>query len=161
MKPLYEINEEFQNWLLKVEDNEGEVTEELMTEFENISCDFEVKAEAYAVLIKQKRAETEALKAEKDRLGERQAQAEKTADRLAERLTNALNLFGKDKFETIKCKVSFRTSKCVEITDETLIPDEFFKITKTPCKADIKTAINEGKEVNGAIITEKKNIQIK
>ena len=76
--------------------------------------------------------------------------------RLAERLTNALNLFGKDKFETIKCKVSFRKSKCVEITDETLIPDEFFKITKTPCKADIKTAINEGKEVNGAIITEKK-----
>ena len=49
MKPLYEINEAFQNWLLKVEDNEGEVTEELMTEFENISCDFEVKAEAYAV----------------------------------------------------------------------------------------------------------------
>lgn len=161
MKPLYEINKDFQNWLLKVEDNEGEVTEELMIEFENIGGDFEVKAEAYAVLIKQKKAESEAIKAEKLRLTERQAQAEKTVSGLTERLTNALNLFGKDKFETSKCKVSFRTSKSVEITDETLIPDEYFKITKTPNKTNIKTAINEGKEIKGAVITENKNIQIK
>lgn len=161
MKPLYEINEAFQNWLLKVEDNYGEITEELMTEFENISCDFEVKAEAYAVLIKQKRMEIEALEVEIDRLAERQAQAKKTADRLAERLTQALNLFGKDKFETTKCKVSFRTSKAIEILDESILPEEFFKITKTPCKSDIKTAINEGKEVAGAVLVEKKNIQIK
>ena len=64
-----------------------------MIEFENIGGDFEVKAEAYAVLIKQKKAESEAIKAEKLRLTERQAQAEKTVSGLTERLTNALNLF--------------------------------------------------------------------
>ena len=158
---LYNINKAFQDWLLKVEENEGEVTPELMKEFDEIDGNFETKAEAYAVLIKQLIGESKLLKAEKQLLQERQTRKEKTADKLCERLAGTLKTFGKDKFETSKCKVSFRRSKVVNIIDEKLLPEEYFKIKKEISKKDIKIALDNGQAVAGAEIVEKKNIQIK
>ena len=161
MKPLYEINNEYFNWLEKAQEADGEIGQDLFIEFEHICNEFATKAEAYAVLIKQLNGEADILKAEEDRIAERRKKAEKTAETLKQRLAESMHFFGKDKFETSKCKVSFRTSKSVEITDETLIPDEYFKTERKVIKTDIKTAITEGKEVAGAVLVEKKNIQIK
>lgn len=158
---LYEINDAYWQWLEKVQENEGELTEEMIIEFESISENADIKHEAYAVIIKQLEGEKELVKAEKQRLAERQVQTESRIEWLKSRLANSLEFFGKDKFETPKCKVSFRTSKSVEITDETLIPDEYFKTERKVIKTDIKTAITEGKEIAGAVLVEKKNIQIK
>ncbi|NLT50306.1 MAG: siphovirus Gp157 family protein [Ignavibacteria bacterium] len=157
---LYEINDAYYKWLEKAQENEGELTQEMLIEYESIDGEFEKKAEAYAILIKTLNAEAELIKAEKQRLDERQKQKERLAESLKERLTQSMQLFEKDKFETPKCKVSFRTSKAVEV-DESKLPKAYFKITRTPLKADIKLAIESGKKVRGAAIVERKNIQIK
>lgn len=61
--------------------------------------------------------------------------------------------------------VSYRSSSAVEIVDLSLIPTEFMKAPKipdpAPDKTAIKDAIKEGKEVPGARIDERKNLQIK
>jgi len=158
---LYEINDAYWQWLEKAQENEGELTQEMLIEYESIDGEFEKKAEAYAILIKTLNEEAELIKAEKQRLDERQKQKERLAESLKERLTQSMQLLEKDKFETPKCKVSFRTSKAVEIIDEALIPDEYFKVERKVIKTDIKTAIAEGKEVAGAVLVERKNIQIK
>lgn len=158
---LYEINDAYWQWLEKVQENEGELTRELLIEMECIEGEFDEKAEAYAVLIKTLNAEAEMLKTEQQRLYERQKQKENLAERLKERLAESMRFFEKDKLETAKCKISFRASKAVEIIDEALIPDEYFKVERKVIKTDIKTAIAEGKEVAGAVLVEKKNIQIK
>lgn len=61
--------------------------------------------------------------------------------------------------------VSYRASSAVEIIDVSLIPSEFMKTPKVPeptaDKIAIKAAINEGKEVPGARIEERKTLSIK
>lgn len=158
---LYEINSNYSNWLAKAQEADGELTPEMLAELDQINIDADTKHEAYAVIIKQFKGEADLLKAEEDRLIERRRQKERDIERLTERLTSSMQFFGKEKFETPKCKISFRTSKCIEITDESLIPDIYFKIEKKPLKSEIKAAIGEGKEVAGAVLVEKKNIQIK
>jgi len=158
---LYEINDAYYKWLEKVKENEGELTEEMIIEFESISENADVKHEAYAVIIKQLEGENELVKAEKQRLAERHTQTENRINWLKSKLANSLEFFGKEKFETPKCKVSFRTSTAVNILDEALLPKKFFKIVKTPSKADIKEALKSGLKVKGAVLVENKNIQIK
>ena len=158
---LYEINDAYYKWLEKVQENEGELTPEMLTEIDCIEGEFEEKGEAYAVLIKTLNAEAELIGSEEKRLAERRRRKENLSERLKERLAESMRIFERDKLETAKCKVSFRTSKAVEIIDETLIPDEYFKTERKVIKTDIKTAIAEGKEVAGAVLVERKNIQIK
>ncbi len=158
---LYEINDAYYKWLEKAQENEGELTQEMLIEYESIDGEFEEKAEAYAILIKTLNAEAELIKAEKQRLDERQKQKERLAESLKERLTQSMQLLEKDKLETAKCKVSFRTSKAVEIVDEAKLPDEYFKIERKPMKSEIKEALKAGVAIDGAVLVERKNIQIK
>ena len=60
-------------------------------------------------------------------------------------------------------KASFRKSKAIEILDEAQIPAEFMaeKITYTPNKTAIKSAIESGREVPGAKQVERQILQIK
>ena len=60
-------------------------------------------------------------------------------------------------------KASFRKSKAVEILDEAQIPAEFMRETVKiePDKTAIKKAIESGREVAGAKIEERQNLQIK
>ncbi|HFC8533079.1 TPA: siphovirus Gp157 family protein [Neisseria lactamica] len=60
-------------------------------------------------------------------------------------------------------KASFRKSKAVEILDEAQIPTEFMRETVKiePDKTAIKKAIESGREVAGAKIEERRNLQIK
>lgn len=60
-------------------------------------------------------------------------------------------------------KASFRKSKAVEILDEAQIPAEFMRETVKiePDKTAIKKAIESGREVAGAKIEERQNLQIR
>lgn len=158
---LYEINDAYYKWLEKVQENEGELTRELLIELECIGGEFNEKAEAYAVLIKTLNAEAEMLKTEQQRLYERQKQKENLAERLKERLAESMRFFEKNKLETAKCKISFRSSTAVEIIDEAKLPDEYFKIERKPMKSEIKEALKAGMAIDGAVLVERKNIQIK
>ena len=68
-----------------------------------------------------------------------------------------------EKLETSLNNLSYRKSESVSILDEALIPEEYRKekVTKTIDKVSIKDAIKSGKDVAGASIEEKQNLQIK
>ena len=110
-----------------------------------------------------RKAEAEALKAEKQRIAKRQSTAEKAADRAARFLAY---LTKGEKYEDEVVKISYRKSETVE-TDEEFCDwairnaPGLVKITPEPRKADIKKLLKSGTLIEHCTLVEKKNIQIK
>lgn len=119
----------------------------------------EQKIENIALYIKNLTAEAAALKAEKDAFAERQKAAEKRAEGLKQYLTNALK---GEKFRTTKVNISFRKSETLVIADGVEIPEDFLRYKEPEInKTDLKKAIKDGLLLEGVLIVERKNIQIK
>lgn len=163
MKHMYEIREAYRDALdqLTVDPETGELTG---TEaLEALEGDIEDKIEAYACYIKEATAFAEAMKAEKKAITAREKAASKRVEFLESRLASFMDYLGRPKFETTKCRVSFRTSTRTIILDESLIPEEYIKITQER-KADataIKAVLSNGGEVAGAALETVRNLQIK
>ena len=110
-----------------------------------------------------RKAEAEAMKAEKQRIAKRQSTAEKAADRAARFLAY---LTKGEKYEDEVVKISYRKSETVE-TDEEFCDwairnaPGLVKITPEPRKADIKKLLKNGTLIEHCSLVEKKNIQIK
>ena len=71
---------------------------------------------------------------------------------------------GRDKFETSRCKASFRSSKSVEIDESVFYgaaPDQYFRVKREADKNAIKAAIASGTTVAGATLVEKEGLVIK
>ena len=103
-------------------------------------------------------ASSNALDSEIKRLQQFKKQKEKNI----ENLTNLQMLLTQgEKIETSLYKFSTRKSKSVNILDESLIPDEYFKIKKEVSKTEISKAINSGVVVGGAEIIEKISLTVK
>lgn len=130
---------------------------------DDLSNDFRSKAENVAQYIKELGYIAEDLKIEEQILSERRKSAERKAEYLKDYLSLCMDIVGQNKLETGKCKISFRRSEFVNITDFDKLPEEY-KRTKTIVEADktaIKDALKTGADVIGAELVEKQNIQIK
>jgi Siphovirus Gp157. len=159
---LYEIDQAI---LGLVDPETGEIMD--FDAFEKLQMDRHQKVENTALYIKNLLAEAEAIKAEESALKDRRAAKERRADGLKAYLSEFL---GGEKFETPRCKVGFSKSTSVDLPDA----EGFYawaianapelvreKVTRDPVKAEIKTLILSGKEIPGAALVEKKNIQVK
>lgn len=110
-----------------------------------------------------RKAEADALKAEKQRLAKRQATAERAADRAGRFLAY---LTKGEKYEDADVKISYRKSEVVELDDDfiewamTSAPG-LVKITPEPRKADIKRLLKNGENIEHAHLETRQNIQIK
>ena len=155
---IYEID---QALLSLIDPDTGEIGDYGM--FCELQMAKESKIENLALLIKNSRAEADAIKAEKDNLADR----EKSLRNKIERLRNYLSeILQGEKFSSPKVAISYRKSTAVEIADEAEFisrgPKEY--LIPQPPKID-KKAISEslkaGKEIPGASLVERNNIQIK
>lgn len=155
MASLYEINQAI---LDCIDMETGELIDP--ERLEQLTIEKDQKIENVACWIKNLTAEAAAYKAEKAAFAEREAQALKKADTLKKWLSDAL---AGQKFSTAKCAVSFRKSEAVMVDDVNLIPAEMLRIKTTyePDKTAIKNAIKSGREINGCMLVENTNIQIK
>ena len=155
MASLYEINQAI---LDCIDMETGELIDP--ERLEQLTMEKDQKIENVACWIKNLTAEAAAYKAEKAAFAEREAQALKKADTLKKWLSDAL---AGQKFSTAKCAVSFRKSEAVMVDDVNLIPAEMLRIKTTyePDKTAIKNAIKSGREINGCMLVENTNIQIK
>ena len=155
---IYEID---QALLSLIDPDTGEIGDYGM--FCELQMAKESKIENLALLIKNSRAEADAIKAEKDNLADREKAARNKADRLKKYLAEILQ---GEKFSSPKVAISYRKSTAVEIADEAEFisrgPKEY--LIPQPPKID-KKAISEilkvGKEIPGASLVERDNIQIK
>ena len=154
MATLYEINEEILNC---VDTETGEIIDP--EKLSQLQMDFDDKVEGIALWIKDLLSDATAIKAEKDKLAERQRVCENKAKNLKEYLSGFL---GGAKFKTSRVAISYRKSKSVDVQDITALPEEYLKYSEpTANKAEIKKALEAGTSVPGCVLVENSNIQIK
>lgn len=164
---LYEINRNIEDLLNRmfeeVDEETGEVNPEIVTELAELNEARDVKLDNIGAFIKNLDAEIKAIKDEMDALKARMDQKKKKVEKLKEYVAEDLLAHGEMKKESPRAAWSFRKSKAVEITDETLLPSDFIvrTVETKPDKKAIKEAIEADSEVPGAVLVERQNIQLK
>lgn len=143
----------------------GEVTD--FERLEQLTLARDAKIEGVALFIKNLEAEAAAIKNEENTLAERRKEKERKVERLKEYLTTALD---GAKFETPRVKMSFRSSTSVEIGDELRLLEWLEKNHHDDCvryklpeikKSEVGKLLKDGKEVPGACLVTKSNLQLK
>ena len=155
---LFEIDDAILNFEFEVDEETGEILN--AQNLDDLKMEREQKIEGVGLWIKNLEAEAAAVKAEKDNMADRQRRLEKKAESLKGYLAYALQ---GEKFSTPKIALSWRRSESVVITDEHLLPETCLNVTivKKPDKKVIKDALKAGKDIMGAELIEKQNLQIK
>lgn len=162
MAKLYEIDAAIMEC---IDQETGEVLD--FERLEALQLEREKKIESVALWYKNLCSDAEAYKTEKQVFAEREAAAKKTAESLKRWLEFAL---GGQKMSTSKVSIGFRKSTAVEIEDETAfieyaqragMDDLLTYKTPTVSKSAVRAAIEDGREIMGAAVVEKYNIQIK
>lgn len=151
---LYEIDSAI---LDCVDVETGEIFD--VEKFEELQLTREAKIENICLWIKNLKAEAEALKAEKEAFDKRKKAAENKMESLKRYISCYLEGTA---FESTKVKVSFRKSEALEVLDVYKIPEEYLKYKEPDVdKTALKKAIKEGQTIEGAVVVENYNIQIK
>lgn len=154
MATLYEIDAAISGC---IDAESGEIidTERL----DNLLIERSKKLEGVALWIKNLESDAAAIKAEKNAFDKRMKAAEKKVESLKVWLSNALCYLP---FETPRVHISFRKSTTADINESVLSKEWCVKkVTYAPDKKAIKSALESGTEIDGAVLTEHQNIQIK
>ena len=161
---LYEIKAELEELVEKalVDEETGEILDiDGLNRLDELEMAFDEKVGNLACLIKNKKAEAEAIKAEKMMLEKRQKVTEHEVDRLKDYLAKMLD---GEKFKDARCSISYRKSEKVVFDDGfcfSSLPAQFKKVTVEPKKTEIKDYLKTGAELEGAQIVTSNSIQIK
>ena len=162
-KSLFNITSEYRQLMSIIEENGGEITDEIAERLAINAENLQEKAVGYGHVIRSYEALAAAAKAEKERIDGILKMAERAADGLKDRLAAAMKLYEVEKIDDPTMRLSFRKSTSVDVPDVEKVPKEFVKIniTKSPDKNAIKAHIKDFGEVPWASIVESKNLQIK
>lgn len=153
---LYEIADIYTN----LEEIEEDV--DVSSALANVEGALEDKLESIAKVIKNLDAMADAYEDEERRLKAKKQAAKKRVDGLKKYVKDNLEAMGKDKVEAgiFKWSLQYSPPKLV-ITDESLIPDEFFVIERKPIKSEIKKAIEAEQTIDGAEIVREKHLRLR
>lgn len=159
---LYTIRQDHYQLIQMIEDADGEVTQEIIQALRLNEQDFESKAISYGFVFKGFEDTEEIIDKEIKRLVDLKLKAQKRQELFKGILSEAMQQYNIEKIETPTLKLSFRKSEAIEIINESLIPDHYKEdIVKVyVSKPMIKEAIKEGKNVPGAELVTRKNLQI-
>jgi hypothetical protein len=163
MKNIFEIEQKYLSIIDEIEANEGELTPSIETALAINEGEIKQKSMAYVSVIKNMESDVQTIDSEIKRLQALKKSRGNIVQRLKDTLQNALILFDIPEIKTELCKISFRKSKSVVVDDITLLPKECktTTISITPDKKKIKELIESGIKLEGAYISENKNLQIK
>lgn len=154
---LFDINESIRNFVPEIDEETGEILN--LDELDDLVLARDEKLEAIGCLIKEYRADGDALLNESRKLKDRSDRSYKKADNLERYLDNELN---GSTFRTSKVDISYRRSTSVDIINEMMIPDRYciYKTDRRPDKTLLKKALKSGEIIEGAVLKEKNNIHI-
>lgn len=161
---LYEINAAIENFEFEFDEETGEVLN--LNELDDLKLAKDEKVENIACYIKNLKADEKALDNEIKALQDRKRAKSTKVDNLSKYLEMSL---GGQKFESSKCKVSYRKSTQVVVDDgfidyariaglENLYKE---KIEYKADKTAIKKYLKDGNELEYCHLEENQNIQIK
>ena len=169
MNTLYELDSKIAELLETgfemscIDAETGEIDEtQLAVYLEQLQLDRKTKIDNIAVFVKNLEAEAVAIRAEEKKLKERREAKERKAERLKNYIKTSMLLQGETKFESARVSMSLRNSKAV-VVDESKLESVYFtsKIVQSVDKKAIKAALEAGILVEGAMLEERKNLQIK
>lgn len=66
-----------------------------------------------------------------------------------------------EKLKSDKFTFSYRITKSVDVLNIELLPSDFKVIEYKPLKKEIAKALKDGKEVEGALLVEKKSLSVR
>jgi hypothetical protein len=142
---------------------EGEFTPEIEQALAITQEQLQEKSLQYTYVIKNFEADSQAIDNEIKRLKAMKEAKDNAIDRMKEAVRNAMLASGIDKIESSLFKLSLRRSESVEVVNIDQLPENLVTVKKTVSadKMKIKEAIKSGQAVQGAVIIENFNLQIK
>lgn len=161
MRALYHIEQELSAINEELMSAGGELTPELENKLAITQAELSEKATNYGIVILNNESDITAIETEIKRLQALKAPLETANKKLKEAISNAMINYGIEKVESPTLKLSFRKSEAVEVFDETLLNQKFFNYKPTIDKTEIKKAIKDGEDVQGARIVTNQNLQLK
>lgn len=154
---LYELTEIYNN-IIDLDLPE----EELTTALQNIDEKIEEKADNIGKVLRELDGQTEVIKAEEKRLQEKRKAVENKRENLKKYLQDQMQILDKKKIKTDLFSFSISKNRAsLKIIDETKIPEEYFKITKTANKTEILKAYQEGKLTEGIELEQTESLRIR
>lgn len=153
---LYDIAEIYEN-LENIDDAVA-----VATAMDAVDAALEEKLESTAKVIRNLEAEAEALEAEEKRLKARKTAVKNRIADIKGYVQENLEAMGKDKVSSGIFKWSVQANApSVNILDEDLIPDAYWKIERKPMKTEIKKAIEAGELTEGAKLVRTKSLRLR
>lgn len=161
----YELETRLRSFTERLADNDGELTEELQRECDELQGGLTEKIPALVHVIEEKKSYQKAINEARQRYIDnslrRERGYEKSVKYLEKRLLGLLEADGRKTYECPDFRVILTTSERLMIMDEREIPLEFSAHKWTPMKSAIKSAIKAGREVPGCRIKTEQHVQIK
>ena len=164
MSALYELAAEYREAAHRLADTDLD-EQTIADTLDGMAGEIEQKAVAVAMVIRNIKAEEDAIQQAVAGMVERQKAKAKTVERLKDYLKNNLESCGLKKVESTYFVVSVRANPAsVVIDDESAIPTMFLVHPPAPASRPDKTAIKEaikaGANVQGAHVTSSTRIEI-
>lgn len=165
MANLYTLANEYGDLISALEAAEDEAeAAEIWNRLDALEGSITDKAEAYARIVRNKQAEAEALKAEKQRLEKLQKAAERISENLKSRLLDAMQRLNVGEIQTGIGKWKIQTNPySVTVLDEAAVPEEF-RIPQ-PDKIDQKGILKHFREtgeiLDGTEITRSESLRFR
>lgn len=157
MASLYTL----QGWRALIQSQIESGEEGLEDTLESIECAIEDKLEGYAMVIRNLESDAAAYENEEKRFKEKKLAAKKGVERMKKAIYDEMVQGGKEEVKTGLFTFKFRNNApAVHITDESLIPDTFFKTERVVRKDMLKESLKE-MAVPGAELRASRSLQIK
>lgn len=151
MASLYELKEAYAQIQELIEDG-GDYEGVLAT----ITDEIEVKAENYAIVMKNMEGDIAAIKKEIKRLKARQTVLENGIERMKKNLTEAMIETGKKKFKTAKFSFTIAAGGMKPLILDEKIPKKYMIVKTEPDKKQIREDLEAGKKLKFARFGERK-----
>lgn len=161
MNTLFNITARAQQLARALE--EGELTPELENELVINQNELQEKATNYAYAIKSLESDIDTIDIEMKRLRALKEAKTNAADRMKGCVVNAFQIYGITEVKSATLKLSLRRSEAVEVISIDQLPESLIVVKKTVSadKVKIKEQIKNGIPVEGAVLVENFNLQIK
>jgi hypothetical protein len=153
---LYDISADLRDALesFEVDPETGEVLLDA-ARIEALEVDMDGKLEGCAVVLKELRADIDALKAEEEAMKARRMAVERRYARLRDYVAGCMETAAKTRYSGPKGSITLRRSKAVELCEGFDAPGYMVeRVTRTPDKAAIRAALEAGEKVDGAAVVE-------
>ncbi len=166
MANLYELSSNYQqllDLLQTVDTTDAEYAQALNDTLESINDAIDVKAEGYAMVANQLKADIDVVDAEISRLNKKKQAYKNNLEKLKESLFESMKQTGKEKIRTPRFSIWIQKNPLsLEVLNDKEIPKEYFieqkpKIDKRAILKDIKG----GKEVKGVVIQQGEGVRFR